>query len=153
MKKTILAIAALTAVFAGCKKDNTPAYREDDLIGQWVYQSVVLKETVGGKTTTEDVFVTLDDCQKDDITIFTSGKRVLIDEGALKCNPNSPQTTDEGPWAIENGNQLRMGTGAYSSLLNIQSLNASELQLFNKYSDTLPGKVSFIEQTLVLRKK
>lgn len=104
--RTIATIILAITIFASCKKDETqpnnngnnnntnttPKTPQELIIGTWVITSQSYK--MGGEQP-------LEDCVKDNtMTIKTNGS-YTIDQGAVKCNPTAPQSTD-GAWLMDN---------------------------------------------------
>lgn len=56
-----------------------------------------------GTTIVTDIYAQMDDCSKDDLTIFKTNGTVSFDEGAVRCNTSDPQTTT-GTW-VWNSNE------------------------------------------------
>jgi hypothetical protein len=101
----LLMLVSLTAVlFAACSKDTTEPTNptptpstptktpKELLIGTWIIVSQVY--TLGGEKP-------LEDCVKDNLMAIQSGGKYIIDQGAIKCDPTTGQTTD-GNWTMDN---------------------------------------------------
>jgi hypothetical protein len=106
------ALAAALGIFAltltiGCKKDDDVV--QPDKIGMltsgtWALSGMTVNPAIDwfGEPTT-DILAKLPGCLKDDLTIFKANGTITYDEGASKCDPADPQTT-QGTWTV-NANQ------------------------------------------------
>lgn len=102
MKSIISTAIVIASLFLGsCSKDktepttnnngNTPSKSPQELIiGTWQTSSMIWN----GQEAIED-------CQKDNLITFNADGTYLIDQGAVKCNPNASQTAD-GKWEMDN---------------------------------------------------
>jgi len=110
MKKHIsfvlITISIIAVTFSSCRKDDDEKTPKDFLTeGQWKITDIELDpgiETVPGLPPIKDVynFVFTEDCQKDDLIIFNTDGTITEDEGALKCNPDDPQSVTENTWTM-----------------------------------------------------
>lgn len=155
--KTTKLISALIAIFAiaflstleSCTKDDDSGSTETSVTksgllsdGGWIMKSAlfVYPAPVGE----QNVFDLMDDCSKDDIVYFKSDKTISGDEGAIKCDPNDPQTTDDGTWALaSNDTKLVITEDGDVTELTIKSLTSSELVIeIIEYDSTLSGNIT-----------
>lgn len=97
---------ALAMAFTSCKKDddddNNGNSTTDHLTsGAWKTTAMTVDPGIdfGGGFIVTDFFTMMPDCSKDDLITFQSGGKVIFDEGATKCVPNDPQTS-EGTWSL-----------------------------------------------------
>lgn len=104
MKQLYLCVLAGLLLIASCKKDDTqpnnngnnnnnttPKTPKELLIGTWLINSQVYKN--GGEQQ-------LDDCAKDNTMTIKADGTYVIDQGAIKCDPSSAQSTD-GNWTMD----------------------------------------------------
>ncbi|PJJ53179.1 hypothetical protein [Hymenobacter chitinivorans] len=108
MKRLPIAILALACAFTGCKKEEEAAPSKTSLLTarNWRLIADVSSITSGGKTTSYDEFADYDECEKDNFTKFSSDKKVTVDEGKLKCDPNGDQQSS-GTWDF-NSDQTKL---------------------------------------------
>lgn len=98
--KVVFALAIVALTLSSCKKDEsiTPTStaeptKKDFLVnGEWILKSSV----VNG----DDVTSLLEDCVKDNISIFKADGIYISDEGATKCDPNDKQVV-KGKWEFK----------------------------------------------------
>tara|TARA_R110002050_G_scaffold204327_3_gene339777 strand:- start:21113 stop:21601 length:489 start_codon:yes stop_codon:yes gene_type:complete len=154
--KTTKFITAVLAIFAiaflstleSCKKETTgtnePTATKSGLLTQssWVMTSnlVTFPDPVGER----DVFALQDACAKDDLILFKSDKTVQSDEGALKWDPNAPQTSMSGTWELtSNDTKVVMTDGGDVVEFKINTLTSSELILeTTTYDSTLQADLT-----------
>jgi len=147
MKKTRLAVTVglLAALSVSCSKDdnNTTPDNPDpqqpaSIIGTWKTVAITSDKDVPSQATgtmTKDIWLEAQSCVKDNTDTYKSGREIVMDEGATKCNPSSPQSQ----------------TGTYThqgSTLTINGAAHNVLQLDNttlKYSRT--AKYYFINSS------
>ncbi|HMO40899.1 MAG TPA: lipocalin family protein [Saprospiraceae bacterium] len=103
MKHFTLVLLVLTVALASCKKDKNDPDRVDLLVEkQWRTTALTIDPAIdwfGNGTLVTNIYAQLDQCDRDDITIFRKNNTVEFDEGPTKCNPNDPQTVT-GTWAF-----------------------------------------------------
>jgi hypothetical protein len=78
-----------------CKKDEKTA--KENIIGKWMMTAMTISPAQNGVT---DMFIGMDACGKDDLTIFNADGTITNDEGLIKCNAADPQTSSGGTWAL-----------------------------------------------------
>jgi len=94
-------------LFASCSKededDTPPAKTTTELLtaGFWKTTAMTIDPGVNiNGTIITDFYAQLFDCTKDDLKRFDSDGKITDDEGATKCDPNDPQTTNDGTWVL-----------------------------------------------------
>ena len=143
MKKSLLAITAMTLLFTACKKDDeTPVNPKKTVVtsGKWHITSsssvVAYPAPIG--TQTFDLFAMIPACQRDNRYTFNSDNTVTTDEGATKCNASDPQQKTGGTWAfLNNDTQFQVVDGSNSVSGDILVLDNSTLTL--RYTTTANG--------------
>jgi hypothetical protein len=112
LKVTFL-FGALTLAVTGCKKEEeaattspttTPAPTKTELLTgkNWKVTAATSDPAIdwnGSGTMVTDVYSQIDPCVQDNLTKFNTNFTVTEDEGALKCDPADPQTTNTTTWA------------------------------------------------------
>lgn len=140
LKWPIIVVAIMIA-FSSCKKDSdapaavTTTPTEYLTAGNWLTTAITITPGVdiGNGVLLTDLFSTLDACEKDDLLKFNSDGTVTADEGALKCDPNDPQSVNDGSWSLSSDNKtLTMTPSAESPedptvIVTIVSLNDAQL--------------------------
>jgi len=144
MKKLFLSAAAVTLLFASCKKDDdggSSLNRKDQLMtGKWKITAATVTSTISGVSTTQDIFGLTDECNKDDLSIFKSDMHLITDAGAVKCNSNDPQQEDAGTWALtDNDTKLAITESGSTESSNIDQLDGSTLKISNTETMTQGG--------------
>ena len=111
---TQCALAALfTLGLASCKKDeakNTtpdnpgvPDYRTLIKQQDWKYTaqySTIPIDLNGDGTSETDIYAIEPACRQDDILTFPNDTINIIQEGALKCNPNGSEIVSSARWSL-----------------------------------------------------
>ena len=128
MKKMIIAAAALCMLaVASCKKgDDNPSQRDRLTTGKWRLTAGTVTYNLGGISQTQDIYSSLEPCEKDNLAIFKTDDTAVTDEGETKCNANDPQQETAGPWTLyENDTRLN-----YQGInWKVVTLDASTLKL------------------------
>ncbi|UTW67061.1 lipocalin family protein [bacterium SCSIO 12643] len=142
----IFAIAFLSTL-ESCKKDSdsgstgAPVTKASLLAsGPWITSSAIMKLPTGDL----DLFLLMDECEKDDLVEFKSDKKIVEDAGAVKCTPSDPQTEDAGTWEFaSNETELVITEGTDITTLKIISLTSSEFIVeFTEFDATLQADVT-----------
>ncbi len=132
-------LIALFSLFtlASCNKDKDPkAASKTDMISsgagkKWKISSMLLTYKAGGQTFTEDLMDDdyMDDCDKDDVLIFFSNKKLESRAGATKCNTSDPDLMGEGTWTFNSTEtQITMIEDGRSQTYDIKELTGNTLK-------------------------
>ena len=143
MKKTILALVALTIAFAACKKDKTVSAFDHLTTGTWkVSETYLAKDT----TVIIDYYVAqMQDCAKDNIYTFNKDYSITSDEGPTKCDTSVAQKTTDGTWGLaDNDKTFSIKNSKILPLsgdvnMSIVSLDDSYLKLTKDTTIVYPG--------------
>ncbi len=148
MKKLTPIVAAMVCAgmlaFSSCDKDDkddnnntnpgTTKTKKDYLLeGKWQMTYQYEKLTLNGEVASADS--TMDDCEKDNISIFLSGGKIAEDEGSMKCDASDPQTDSTSTWVLSaDYNTLTVTTddnqnGIDKIPFKVTELSASDLKL------------------------
>ena len=96
---------ALSLSILACKKDNenegqdTHGFTEKE----WKLDAMTVSPAVdldGDGVPDSDLIQFMDDCDKDDITIFRKNSKVITNYGPLKCD-NESQEEETGTWSYQ----------------------------------------------------
>ncbi len=137
MKRTILSIAALTLLFAACKKaDETTSYEDMLRGGQWKRISLTATYRLPtGTITTDNVYPNLDSCKMDNTLEFKVNYVGTEHKNARKCGAGDPDETAFN-WEIFNsGKNIRLYNipetfnGESSINGDVITLNSNELSI------------------------
>jgi len=136
MKKILFTALILSSFFVGCKKkEDKPATAQTKTqlltANNWVL-TAIMSSTLG--ETDKDLFRILPNCIKDDFSKYNSNFTLIYDDGATKCNPSDPQTTND-VWSFNSDETILTVSGDPKK---IETLNATVL-IFS-YSDVNDGK-------------
>ena len=145
MKRVLIYLLVASAGIAStsCKKDTvaaTPAPTKTELLTakSWRISGDVTVSTTSGRVTTTDNFATASPCEKDDFLKFSTDKKVIIDQGPLKCQGTNQ--TETGVWDF-NSDQTKLTLGAPGTStigqFDIPELSATTLKL--SQTDTSNG--------------
>lgn len=127
---------SLSTVLTSCKKEETAssttsssATKTDHLAGKsWVLKSAKIAPTfTQAGITIDDLYKTMDACDKDNTMTFKTDKTFVTDEGATKCDPKAPQT-ETGTWAlIDSETKIQTVQGKKTTTLNLISVSNTSL--------------------------
>lgn len=140
MKRVLLlATLAITCVVSACKKDDDKPKSKTDLLTakNWKITSAVSTEVgANGQTITTDNYASADACDKDDYLKFQADKKLIISQGAVKCDPTDDQEATGG-WDLNSDQTKLTISDPTSSTLALQAdileLTAATLKV--KYSE------------------
>lgn len=141
----------LTLVMAGCDKDKDSEPTKQDLLmaNQWKLTEAKASATIAGSPFEVDYYNILIACQKDNFLDFNTGGVVVMDEGASKCTPTAPQTT-QGTWTLtENATTGDVLTVNGNILLAFGLTNTAARNLTVLTLDNQTLKVTFNEAVTV----
>jgi hypothetical protein len=134
--KKMLILSFLLIMFSCTHKSDPQPSQATLLVGTWK-----LTALTGNN---QDAYSTLQDCEKDNLTIFGKDGTYTENEGATKCNQTDPQVIQTGTWSlIENASKLKIsypdGTSDIFMLTAITStsLKLTSTQTFNGQNITL----------------
>ena len=111
MKFLILTISFSLFLFS-CKKDSTTSATKTDLITKaaWKFQDAGADMDKNG-TIDLSISSQLQDCEKDNTLTLRADGTGILDEGATKCDPSDPQSSNV-TWSFSNNESLLNFTGA-----------------------------------------
>jgi len=131
MKKILFTALILSSFFVGCKKkEDKPATAQTRTqlltANNWLMTAFTVNPPIAaGGTQISDLFAQMGNCSKDDLTKFNTNLTVLYDEGATKCDPSDPQTTN-GIWSFNTDETIITVDGDSQK---IETLNATQLKI------------------------
>lgn len=144
----IWAAAVLMAgLGTGCEEGEEPsAGHTDNLVGDYTMEALTVEPGIPVREETiTDWLSILPECSRDDIISFSAEGEVLLDQGAVKCDSLSDQTTT-AYWVWEDDfNTLTFDGISYGVLQN----DGSVLEL--SYTEYIP--LTDADHTLYLRLK
>lgn len=134
MKQLLTTTVLALLVFMACKKDDKKEFSTVDLTnGRWHMTAKTTKFTEAGQTTTQDDFLNMPACEKDDTLKFGTDNKITKDKGATKCYQSEPQTEQKETWELtENGAKLSFKSntpGGYVNTYDVAELNPTTLHL------------------------
>jgi len=144
-------MAILLMTLAGCKKNEIESEPADGLpfVGKrMVLSSFIMDPAVdfdGDGKVDPDLMVFLPDCEKDNVMIFEKGGRLSGDNGAKRCDDDSPGQGNTGSWTYdEQTKMLRIVDGD-------DNTDISELKVIEASSKTLKAQVEVEEDGFVIK--
>ncbi len=129
---SMLAIASIF-VLSSCEKKSDDNKTTTDYLtaGNWKVTGMTVSPgiEVMGITITDIYEYFLEPCTKDDLIKFNLDGTVTDDEGATKCDPDDPQTSNDGTWTLTNDDKTItiMYPGEDPAPATIVSINGSTL--------------------------
>ncbi len=135
-QKFALLIALFSlSILSACKKDDDakPKSKTDMLASaagkKWVMTAATFTFKAGSQTQIIDALADVQNCDKDDVSIFFSNKKFEGREGATKCNTNDPDLTGEGTWTFNSAEtQLTVIESGSSDTYDIKELTNNTLK-------------------------
>ncbi len=112
--KTAVLLFSVVFIFSACSKEDdddnngsTSKTNSEYLTsGYWKISAMTIDPGVNfGGTVITDFYAQIPACTKDDLIKFNADGTITDDEGTTKCNPNDPQTTNDGTWVMSQDNQ------------------------------------------------
>jgi hypothetical protein len=132
MKKIITCLSAalmIAGLFTACsKKDSssTPSTTTPTVVGKWHLVDIQSDRPVPIATgMVTDLWVIVSDCAKDDYYQFNADGSLEINNGAIKCDPNEPQST-AATWKYSNNTLTWIGDSTVS--VTIPKLTTDTMQ-------------------------
>jgi hypothetical protein len=132
---SLLATLALACAFSACKKDNEKPKSKTDMLTakSWKITADVSTEVgANGQTITTDEYARYPACDKDDYLKFQTDKKLISNQGTLKCDPTSAQE-QTGAWDFNSDQtKLTIADPTLSGLVlqaDIVELTASTLKI------------------------
>ena len=150
MKKhlTFMTIAAIaTAMFIGCKKDNSNivAKSKTQLLTEKTWKQVKFEERTNTTDPWNDITATYQTCELDDVITFTSAGAFTQTEGATKCSSSDPDLVESGNWSFQsNETIIRFSFGGSTDDATIETLDANTL----KFSFSDPSVPEYLRVTM-----
>ncbi len=139
--KTQLKLLALflmlsSLAFTGCSDDDdAPAPSREQLLvaKNWVLTAITVNPALfNPQTQTEmsDLFPLFPLCKRDDFTNYMSNGTYIVEEGASKCDPNDPNTVENGTYTWNSDKSViihnqAQGQGSYEYI--VKTLNSDQL--------------------------
>lgn len=82
-----------------------------------------------------------DECGDDDIILFKTDGNVINDQGAVKCFPNDPQSSEDGTWACSTDEKQLLLTDSFGevSTFEIIGINSTTLTIHQSIPLTEEG--------------
>lgn len=112
---------------SSCKKDIS----RTELLTSGSWKLIALQTDFFGVPA--DAYADMEDCEKDNLFTFKTDNTIDLDEGPTKCDPNDPQTRNEGPWTLfDNDTKINMDSIDFEILELTKSrfkINGTALEL------------------------
>jgi hypothetical protein len=87
-------------------------------------------------------------CVQDNLDVYASTKTYSIEEGATKCDSDSPQSQQVGTWSLmDNESKLKIMDIDGESIITIKELSATVLKVVDVQTETLPS--GMVETTTI----
>ncbi|MBC7849193.1 MAG: lipocalin family protein [Chitinophagaceae bacterium] len=137
MKKTLFRTAvlalAVTSITACSKNSDKKSNTEMLTSASWKISSAGFDMDKNG---TVDQPEDIEDCNLDDVAIFTTGGTGTFNVGAVKCDPAEPQT-DDFTWSFKNNESELEYDGETMKILSLDDKN------IKLYEDIIINNTSF----------
>jgi hypothetical protein len=152
MKKiTLMALALAFLTVSSCKKEETKTETKTktELLTAktWKMNALVINPGItpipGGPTIT-DLYASMKECGKDDTEKFNTGGTGVADEGATKCDPADPQSTNFTWSFLNNETQYKYD----DQVFNVIQLDATTLKTSVQVDGAILGGTAGTTYTL-----
>ena len=137
MKNYLKIISLFVIVFAialtSCKKEEITTKTPTEYLtaGNWKVTGMTINPGIEvlGVVVTNIYALGVQDCTKDDLITFNTDGKLTEDEGPTKCDPDDPQTTNDGTWTLsDDGKTLTiLYPGDDPEIATITTLNGTNL--------------------------
>ncbi len=124
---------------------NPPNAKEILADNPWVYVSHTVEPgMIQGNFVITDLYAQLDSCDRDDIYSFSSTGVFNLEQGDIRCTPNSDQIIDNGTWSVSSDEtELLLDFSAFDDeTYEISEIDRKEVILLRKYTD---NGINFVE--------
>jgi hypothetical protein len=133
--------------FASCTKgsDPLPDKTPSEMLkgGNWKLVEAYSSKNKDGVHNTEDIYATLQDCEKDNIIIFDKESNVTLDEGPTKCNEFDLQTRVNQKWVLVSNTQIEFTNLPLKTTYEATIVQLSETTLYIRVTGTEPDGTYF----------
>lgn len=117
---------------------NPPTAEELLSDSPWLYTAHTVEPgMLQGTFVITDLYAQLDSCDQDDIYSFTSTGLFNLEQGDIRCTPNSDQIIDNGAWTVSDDEiELSLDFSTLDDVTyEISELDRKEMVLIKKYTD------------------
>ena len=117
---------------------NPPTAEELLSDNPWLYTAHTIEPgMLQGTFVITDLYAQLDSCDQDDIYSFTSTGVFNLEQGDIRCTPNSDQIIDNGTWTVsDDETELSLDFSTIDDITyEISELDRKEMVLIKKYTD------------------
>lgn len=130
MKKNLFfGVVVSMALLSGCKKDKEEVTVAPSVLltaKSWKIADIGVT-TAGGSASTLSFLAA---CDKDDLTMYKADGKIVLSEGATKCDPGDEQETPGGTWTLStDGKTLTEKVGTTSTVYTVKELTAGSLKV------------------------
>jgi hypothetical protein len=135
MKKNILLLATVISIATGCKKDDDkPSATTLLTSGAWKITAATVSPAYdynGDGIKETEFFSNWKACYRDNTYKFNAGGTGIFTEGAIKCDPADPQTSQFN-WSLKNNDKLLT---IWGESYEIVQLDGNTMKTIFKFSD------------------
>jgi len=117
---------------------NPPTAEEILADNPWVYTTHTVEPgMIQGNFVITDLYAQLDSCDQDDLYSFSSTGVFNLEQGDIRCIPNSDQIIDNGTWSVSSDEtELLLDFSALDdNTYEISELDRKQMVLLRKYTD------------------
>ncbi|MBL0356502.1 MAG: lipocalin family protein [Chitinophagaceae bacterium] len=128
-----LLIAVGITGFLSCKKTDTEALSNTQLLTKKSWKMVALTQTLPGGEM-QDMFAPVSPCYQDDEFVYQANLVFEANAGAAKCNDTDPQVFSSGTWKFINNETaveriVTSGLGIGTTTYSVTTLTETTLKL------------------------
>lgn len=134
IKTLSLLLAAAASLFLASCEDNTPAPQNTEVLLTKTWKRGTQDKNPSSNPTNASFYL-VPNCEQDDTFKFAADGTVLINQGAIKCNQNEPQTVSQSYSINRTTKELRINGQKF------KLLEETEQQI--KYIAELPAATGF----------
>ena len=123
-----LVLLFIMAGLSSCNNDDPKPSKTELISRTWMLSGV--------KMAGQDVFEFWEECEKDNLYIFSKDGEFTIDEGAIRCESNSPQTL-VGLWSLTGDSKIIFSDNFDLEPQDILALSKTTLRVSYTYDGVL----------------
>ncbi len=139
-KINLLLIVSLFIATLSCKKDEEPTKKELLCGKNWILTAETVSPAINfNGILITDLYSQLDDCTKDDISIFNTNGTYTFEEGATKCDVNDPQVWDSGTWVFNSDETILVLTSPGNGTVNAEIIELTSSKIVVSQESTIEG--------------
>ncbi len=128
---SLVLLSMFIFALSSCEDDDSESKKDYLINNHWKMVGLVIEPPISDPVSgleISDMMADMEECDKDDITIFMEDGTVQGEEGAIKCDPNDPDVYNAGTWAMSSDEKkLNLTEEGITVTFDINELNDNTL--------------------------